>query len=167
MILALSRFREGGVWIETEGGQVPLEHKGAQRFGEILKLQDGPKFLSPRRLHHTEEWRGTRVVIIAYTVRFSEKLPEVSRKRAAELGFVLPRTCTDLTQPPNLEGDPAPTADGFVWHAPPSERTPVKPALRYGCSLRSSTSQNLSSPMDFELRPLFCAVAPVRLSLLL
>ena len=72
-------------------GTHPRYHKGFQRFEEILDLQGGPKLLDPKRLHATEGWRGTRVVLIAFSVRSLEKLDPASREAAEVLGFVLPR----------------------------------------------------------------------------
>ena len=90
-VLALSSFRKGGIWTEVQDGTQPRLHKGQRRFGEILDLQTGPKLLDPKRLHATEGWRGTRVVLIAYTVRSLEKLSDAQRKTAEALGFKLPK----------------------------------------------------------------------------
>ena len=73
-VLALSRFRRGGIWVETSGGSHALSFRGQKRFGEVLSLQEGPQVLEPRRLHATEDWTGTRVVLVAFTVRSSGKL---------------------------------------------------------------------------------------------
>ena len=90
LILALNRFRRGGVWVEVQGGAKAIHCKGELRFGEVLSLQEGPKILDPKRLHATESWSGSRVVLIAYSVRSIEKLDKAGKEVAASLGFVLP-----------------------------------------------------------------------------
>ena len=90
LVLPLTRFRGGELWIESEGGRDLLEVKGATRKGEAVRLQEGQKLFDPRRLHCTKEWRGTRTVLVAYTVRATEKLSAEQRKQAEALGFRLP-----------------------------------------------------------------------------
>ena len=52
IVLALSNFRGGEVWVETEGRKVPLEDKGVTRHSELLD----PKLLDHSRVHTTMPW---------------------------------------------------------------------------------------------------------------
>ena len=90
LVVLLTRFRQGGIWVETAGGSVKILHKGQARFGELLDVASHPVLFDPRRLHCTMGWRGTRIVLIGFTVRSTEKLSASQRAEASDLGFVLP-----------------------------------------------------------------------------
>ena len=85
VVLPLSRFQGGGIWVETTNVSVPLRH-----IGEVLPVNERAVAFDPRRLHATQSWTGSRVVLIGYTVRGCERLTEEQRARALNLGFVLP-----------------------------------------------------------------------------
>ena len=149
LILALNRFRRGGVWVEVQGGPTAIYHKGKQRFGEVLSLQEGPKILDPKRLHATEGWTGFRVVLTAYSVRSIEKLDNASKEAAASLGFMLPLPRGIADAPcgtPRL----SPSANCKPSAAPPPSDLERR-ALAFGHRLTHRV----------------CAVAPSGLSLLL
>ena len=130
-VIALSSFKKGGIWTEVQGGTQPRLHKGRQRFGEVLDLSAGPKLLDPKRLHATEGWRGTRVVLIAYTVRSLEKLSEEQRGIAEALGFKLPRPAQPGTETQAIAEAPK----------SPSLLSAVRPAsLPSGAELKSRAS---------------------------
>ena len=90
LVVALSRFRRGGIWIETLGGSVEVVHRNQVRVGEVLDVSSHPVLVDARRLHCTMGWRGSRIVLIGFTVRGTEKLSSAQRAEALSLGFVLP-----------------------------------------------------------------------------
>ena len=90
LVVALSRFRRGGIWIETLGGSVEVAHRNQVKVGEVLDVASHPVLVDARRLHCTMGWRGSRIVLIGFTVRGTEKLSSVQRAEALSLGFVLP-----------------------------------------------------------------------------
>ena len=125
-------------------------HKGKQRFGEVLSLQEGPKILDPKRLHATEGWTGFRVVLTAYSVRSIEKLDNASKEAAASLGFMLPL-------PRGIADAPLRHAAGF------RHQQTANLLLR----LRPLTSKERALAFGHRLTHRVCAVAPSGLSLLL
>ena len=119
VVLPLSRFRGGGLWVLSEGGSTPLRHKGKELWGEVLPVSERAIAFDPHRLHATQAWTGSRVVLVGYTVRGCEKLTSEQRAAALSLGFVLPPETralvpsTELTEealepvraPPKLSAD--------------------------------------------------------------
>ena len=116
LVVPLSRFRGGGIWVQTDSGSVPQEYKGKTLFGEVLPVHERAVAFDPHRVHCTQSWVGSRVVLIGFTVRGCEKLTEAQRATALGLGFVLPPldqgACPRGTSPDDslepLEGVQAP-----------------------------------------------------------
>ncbi|CAE7711939.1 unnamed protein product [Symbiodinium sp. CCMP2592] len=111
LIVPLSRFRGGEVWIETTGGSVPLQWKGRTVHGELLDVSRGACVLEHHRLHATMPWRGRRCVLVAFTVRDLWKLSENQRESLEALGFNLPDSPAPAFSPtPSLTaaGSPEP-----------------------------------------------------------
>ncbi|CAE6927060.1 unnamed protein product [Symbiodinium sp. CCMP2592] len=90
LVVPLSRFRSGRIWVLAESGSERLRHRGKDHFGEVLPVNERAVSFDPRRLHATQPWTGTRVVLIGFTVRGCEKLSDAQRAEALDLGFVLP-----------------------------------------------------------------------------
>ena len=90
VVLPLTRFQGGGIWISSPGGKVPLQHRGATLHGEVLPVSQRVVAFDPHRLHSTQPWKGNRTVLIGYTVRGCERLSQEQRETALGLGFVLP-----------------------------------------------------------------------------
>ena len=90
-IIALSNFGGGELWVETQGGTVPLEVGRCTKYGELLDVRREPKFFDPHRLHATFPWKGRRVIIAAYVItRDFEKLGSEQRELLEGLRFHLP-----------------------------------------------------------------------------
>ena len=55
--------------VTDEWRQLP---RGDWRRGKVRDLRPGvPVYINPRKFHQTEEWKGRRLVIAAYTPRTS------------------------------------------------------------------------------------------------
>ena len=68
VVLPLSRFQGGGIWVAAKGGRTPLNHRGATLEGEVLTVSQRAVAFDPHRVHATQAWKGTRIVLIGYTV---------------------------------------------------------------------------------------------------
>ena len=90
LVLPLARFQGGGIWVKVDGGADSLQHKGVRLQGEVLPVSQRAVAFDPHRLHSTQPWKGTRTVLIGYTVRGCEKLSDEQRATALNLGFPLP-----------------------------------------------------------------------------
>ena len=68
MVVRISDFAEGGLWIQDPKGTVFREYQGSWVPGQVHSLQSGPVYLDARSfLHATEPWDGDRLIAIAYT----------------------------------------------------------------------------------------------------
>ena len=68
MVVRISDFAEGGLWIQDPKGTVFREYHGSWVPGQVHSLQSGPVYLDARSfLHATESWAGDRLIAIAYT----------------------------------------------------------------------------------------------------
>ena len=90
LVLPLTSFKGGGLWVATEGGDVFVRHKGCEVAGTVLPVHAGATLFNPHRLHCTRPWRGRRVVLVAYCLRGTELLAPGLRASLLELGFSLP-----------------------------------------------------------------------------
>ena len=78
LIAGLSRFKGGGVEVEEPDGVKLLELDGAHTH----------QVFNPKYRHSTRPWReGTRVVLVAYSVRDSGKLPQDKVDLLRSFGF--------------------------------------------------------------------------------
>ena len=74
-IVALSDFKGGEVWIESEDGDSIQVVGGKQMRGTLVPITDEPVFIEAHsHLHFTMPWRGRRVVLIAFSVAGLEEL---------------------------------------------------------------------------------------------
>ena len=128
-MLPLSRFQGGGIWVAATGGRTPLNHRGATLEGEVLPVSQRAVAFDPHRVHATQAWKGTRIVLIGYTVRGCERLSEEQRAAASNLGFVLP--------PP----EPAPAPAGAAFDSFPVVLEPVRPPKGAPCCARPSRAR--------------------------
>ncbi|OLP94891.1 hypothetical protein AK812_SmicGene23020 [Symbiodinium microadriaticum] len=129
VVLPLSRFQGGGIWVAATGGRTPLNHRGATLEGEVLPVSQRAVAFDPHRVHATQAWKGTRIVLIGYTVRGCERLSEEQRAAASNLGFVLP--------PP----EPAPAPAGAAFDSFPVVLEPVRPPKGAPCCARPSRAR--------------------------
>ena len=73
-IVPLSRFKQGGIWVEQEGGPVTKFARGRNRHGAILDVCAGPVELPSHCLHCVLPWTGTRCVLVAFVPASLEPL---------------------------------------------------------------------------------------------
>ncbi|CAE7351564.1 unnamed protein product [Symbiodinium sp. CCMP2592] len=91
MVVPLSDFEDGQIWLEQQGGDVWETTPEGRRPGVHLEVCKGPvSFDAWRSYHATRPWKGRRVVMVAY---MTDKLGNVEAADLAHLkalGFKLP-----------------------------------------------------------------------------
>ncbi|CAE7900312.1 unnamed protein product, partial [Symbiodinium microadriaticum] len=146
VVLPLSRFRGGGLWVLSEGGSTPLRHKGKVFWGKVLPVCERAVAFDPHRLHATQAWTGSRIVLVGYTVRGCERLSTEQRASALSLGFVLPPEPRDADVPassPELTEEalePVRAPPKFLATAPAQWPQRIEPAS-FVSSLESPESE--------------------------
>ncbi|CAE7735292.1 unnamed protein product, partial [Symbiodinium necroappetens] len=90
LVVGLSEFGGGGIWVADDLGEVAEEIQGETVLGKNLDLQSGAVTLQPRKWHFTREWTGDRVVLVLYTVRDYLKAPRSDLEFLTGLDFHLP-----------------------------------------------------------------------------
>ena len=85
----------GGLWIETAGGdecrQVTPKKRVAGRVYPLRALT--PMALDPHKWHGSEPWDlGSRVLLVAYSLRGYDKASDDQKRVLKEVGFLLPRS---------------------------------------------------------------------------
>ncbi|CAE7264057.1 unnamed protein product [Symbiodinium sp. CCMP2592] len=88
MIVAISSFSNGGIWIQDPSGTTVRSFHGSPVTGTVHSLQDGPVYLDARGcLHATQPWTGDRLIAIAYTPQHLQLLSAEDSAFLASLGF--------------------------------------------------------------------------------
>ncbi|CAE7217322.1 cyp-13A1 [Symbiodinium natans] len=101
LVLKLSSFSGGGLWIEDSCGSVERLVSGKPTLGKILNFQDGKLYVQAReKWHATEPWEGSRVVLVAYNLGCAAQLSADNRTDLCSLGFQPPRSVGDVASPP-------------------------------------------------------------------
>ncbi|CAE7216565.1 pol [Symbiodinium sp. CCMP2592] len=100
ILVPLSNFRKGEVWVESAQGVFPCEVDGVTKRGILIDVASGPKaFYACSHVHATRPWSGRRVVIVGFCIARVQELDVDCRARLAELDFPAPQT------PPNFSPD--------------------------------------------------------------
>ena len=95
LVAALSRFNQGGIWLESSEGEVSCPFSGYSNRGVVLEIPPGGHIrfdirFDPRQLHCTMPWSGgDRTVLVAYTPFCGPSLKEDDRATLMGLGFRL------------------------------------------------------------------------------
>ena len=89
LVVPISEFSEGELWVEDPAGTHVLKDGLAQRFGYLHSFKQGPCLFDPHARHAVMPWSGRRVVIAAYMPMGVDDTDPVVRSRLSELGFVL------------------------------------------------------------------------------
>ena len=84
LVLPLSRFVGGGLFVACAEGRTRLCANGPS--GHIIDLF-APVSFSPRALHASMPWNGTRLLLIAYHIGQSDKLSDGAMRTLECLGF--------------------------------------------------------------------------------
>ena len=103
LLIALTSYRGGQVWVESPGGEHRLLVRGVARWGRLIDLQRGPAYLNHSQLHATLPWKGRRILVVSYCIRNPEKLGEAQLDYLESVGFRPPR----FSNPPDSHGDQA------------------------------------------------------------
>ncbi|CAE7815285.1 unnamed protein product [Symbiodinium sp. CCMP2592] len=100
ILVPLSNFRKGEVWVESAQGVFPCEVDGVTKRGILIDVASGPKaFYACSHVHATRPWSGRRVVIVGFCIARVQELDVDCRACLAELDFPVPQT------PPNFSPD--------------------------------------------------------------
>ena len=83
MVVPLSRFSQGQLWIELGGGDVVI--KGVS--GQLLEVERPYVTFNPKLLRCTMPWTGTRLILVAYHIRALHLLTLDDRLRLEAFGF--------------------------------------------------------------------------------
>ena len=102
LVMPLTRFRNGQIWEECEGGADRFEDASGTFWGRLHEVSAEPVLLHAAvNRHAVLPWQGRRVVLIAFTPRDSPKLPPPDRDWL--LGFRLPSpSALPIPGPPKL-----------------------------------------------------------------
>ncbi|CAE7382974.1 unnamed protein product [Symbiodinium sp. CCMP2592] len=88
ILLKLSEFQGGAVWVEGDGDIEMTDPKGRVLKGHAIPWEDNKITLDARNLFHaTLPWTGRRLVLVGYTVRDFQKVSSDDRQRLLDLGF--------------------------------------------------------------------------------
>ena len=95
LLIALTSYRGGQVWVECPGGEHRLLVRGVAHWGRLIDLQRGPAYLNHSQLHATLPWKGRRVLVVCNCIRNPEKLGE-AQDYLESVGFRPPRIAVPL-----------------------------------------------------------------------
>ncbi|CAE7551950.1 RE1 [Symbiodinium sp. KB8] len=104
MVLPLTEFDQGGIWIqddevEEENCMKRITPNGKEVKGRVLELSKGTATsFDPRGWHEVQPWQGDRVVMLMYTPR-TRKLSDDQVEKLKEIGLEFSRDV------PTLEDD--------------------------------------------------------------
>ena len=160
MLLGLTRFSGGGLWIAGEGGTEFRSVKGRLVPGRIVNVGDRPVLFDPHRPHCTEPWKGSRYVLVTYCVRGLQKLSESQRAAAKDLGLSLPEGAVledDCWVPSNV-AEPR----SAVPPSPGIDKDPKPPevARRRCTELEVAERPQLHKPLGARAQEALAKVAP-------
>ena len=118
----------GGIWIEdSQGHDLREVRTGLWVRGRVVDLQKfQPFLLDPHKWHSAQPWtEGTRVLLVAFSVKGSLLLTSAERLQLQEAGFMLPDA------PDAREGGGSPDGEsGFSEFAEPHfSQNPKKPNI--------------------------------------
>ena len=84
LMLPASVFQGGEHFLEHTAGRHRLQQNGPT--GHILSAREAVSF-SPRRLHATLPWQGTRIILIAYHIGMSANMDPALKRELQDMGF--------------------------------------------------------------------------------
>ena len=86
LAMPMSRFLGGGLFVEDSEGLSQLCSNGPR--GHLVELT-APTAFSPKSLHASLPWVGTRLLLIAYHIGQVRRVSVANLRTLAQLGFVL------------------------------------------------------------------------------
>ena len=91
LLIGLTHHDSGEVWIEQPGGTHYQLIDGTMVAGELHHTSAcGLLFSGAKQCHATCQWSGTRITLIAYTIRCHDLLLKGAREFLVKLGFLPP-----------------------------------------------------------------------------
>ncbi|CAE6929570.1 unnamed protein product [Symbiodinium sp. CCMP2592] len=106
-VAPLTSFKDGGIWVQDDGGTHSRMTPCGQSTGRVLQVCEGPVHFDAHRFHCTLPWLGSRIVLIGFTPRNLSSLKQSDTRLLLHLGFPLPGH-----NPPILPAIAAPQVDG-------------------------------------------------------
>ena len=107
VVVPISWFDKGKIWVEgtppDPGSIVYREFHGKQLVGSLVGGSDQVACFDPRRPHAVESAVGRRRVVVGYTPRLWERVPEDLKTALNDLEFRLPRTPSQEQEPEQAE----------------------------------------------------------------
>ena len=83
LVLPLTRFEGGAIWVEDGLGTIPEYTPEGLRLGRDLDVSSGPVTLEAyNSFHFTRPWTGERIVLVAYV---TDRLERLSKEDLADL----------------------------------------------------------------------------------
>ena len=114
-VIAISSFSGGHVWVGDDKGSVYRKVKDHWLKGTLHDVAKTPLLFDAWRLPHcTENWTGRRLVLVAFSVADTSRMPADALKTLLALGFKLPDPLRfglpskRTTQPPLQASSPQP-----------------------------------------------------------
>ena len=140
MVVPLSKFEGGSIWVESGDGDVRRQFDGRMHTGiELPVATSAVKFDARRSKHLTCSWTGRRVVLIAFTTAGINSLVDADLRALRDMEFHVPRanTPTDPIKPTVVIEMSCLASRGVTSkqqheepeRIPAPEHVPVKPSL--------------------------------------
>ena len=86
IVIPVSKFRQGQIWIEEEQGpdlSPAGRHRGRNHAVELPGVQ-----FNPSKLHATCPWKHDRIILSAYTTKKANDIKVHDKKYLRTLGFI-------------------------------------------------------------------------------
>ena len=114
LVIPLTRFQGGQIWVQDPTGSVPEYTPEGLRMGRDLEVSEGPVTLDAYdAFHFTRAWKEDRIVMVAYVTDHLDRATESERSLLRELGFILPDAKGAVPRRPR------PRASGPTQHPTP------------------------------------------------
>ena len=100
ILLCVGNFSGGGLWIQQEpqGGETRVRRRlpdGSLPGGVVKETCHRVVIFDPTTTHATQQWKGERIGISAYTTRMIHKMSDARREELRQYGFPLPKMTDD------------------------------------------------------------------------
>ena len=93
LIIPLTEFGGGHLWIQDDSGTVPQVHNSSEVMGTPVPIpREGLRFNAREVMHCTMPWTGRRLILVAFTVSKTDDLKLHEMELLHDLGFPLPGT---------------------------------------------------------------------------
>ncbi|CAE7606984.1 unnamed protein product [Symbiodinium sp. CCMP2592] len=134
LIFGLTRVRGGGLWVCCEGGPDVRRVNGREVEGKVVDLSHEPVLFDPHRLHATEDWQGSRYVLVAYSINGLDRASRETQASAVQLGSE--SDCNDFGESPRRGRPLSAEALGALASFSPGQFvfSPVFPSLQSALS---------------------------------